>query len=100
MKYINYSPLIEKYDVKERNFLKTQPGIFKTFAKSLNLTYWDDLSINLYKCVKMFGYGDLPEMKGKICCHLHKLNNIHNYFKQLFTEGKLFGKRFLINILF
>ena len=91
MTYINHSPLIEKYDVKERNFLKTQLGIFKTFAKSLNLTYWDDLSINLYKCVKMFGYGDLPEMKGKVCCHLQELNNVHNYFKQLFTEGKLFG---------
>ena len=49
------------------------------------------MKINLYKCVKIFGFGDLQQMKGKVCCHLYDLPVIHNYFKELFINGKLFG---------
>lgn len=91
MSNTTYNPLIENYDYEQRKFFRTQCGIFKTFANDFNLNYWDNMDINLYKCVKMFGFGDLQDMKGKICCHKEDLDKIHDYFKNLFVKGKLFG---------
>ena len=98
MSLINYKPLIKNYNNNKttttlimRNIPNNHRGVYVDFINHFGLMDWSESHMNLFKGVKIFAYGYYPAMNGKVCCYSHNLKNIHNYFKNLFVKGELFG---------
>ena len=88
---IKYTPLIKDYNIQERNIFNNKIGIFKSFTKHFQLTYWNEEHTNLFKGIRFFAFGTFPSMKGKVCCHSHNLKAIHKYFQEAFVNKNLLG---------